>query len=115
MSHPKIGVRVLNRRASWMHEKSRANGPTERCNWAEVDWAKAQRVVKNLRQRIFRAEMLEPCAVEVASTVLRGAGGGNVTCLPGLRCEVAWWSAVRPTLCPRSSLILPCVAGNGGV
>ena len=38
-----------------MHEESRANGLTERCNWAEVDWAKARRVVKNLRQRIFRA------------------------------------------------------------
>ena len=38
-----------------MHEKSRANGLTERCGWAEVDWAKARRVVKNLRLRIFRA------------------------------------------------------------
>jgi N-terminal domain of reverse transcriptase len=38
-----------------MHENYRANGPKERCNWAEVDWAKARRAVKNLRQRIFRA------------------------------------------------------------
>lgn len=38
-----------------MHENTRANGPKERCKWAEADWAKAQRVVKNLRQRIFRA------------------------------------------------------------
>ena len=38
-----------------MHETPRANGPTERCRWAAVDQVKAQRVVKNLRQRIFRA------------------------------------------------------------
>ena len=38
-----------------MHEHSRANGPKERHTWAEVDWAKARRVMKNLRQRIFRA------------------------------------------------------------
>ena len=38
-----------------MHETTRANGLTERCDWAKVDWAKARRVVKNLRQRIFRA------------------------------------------------------------
>lgn len=38
-----------------MHETTRANGPKARCNWAEADWAKARRVVKNLRQRIFRA------------------------------------------------------------
>jgi len=38
-----------------MHEDARANGPKERCNWAKVDWDHARRVVKNLRQRIFRA------------------------------------------------------------
>ena len=38
-----------------MHETTRANGLTERCDWAKVDWARARRVVKNLRQRIFRA------------------------------------------------------------
>jgi len=38
-----------------MHEESRANGPKERCHWAEVDWDNARRAVKNLRQRIFRA------------------------------------------------------------
>jgi hypothetical protein len=27
--------------------------------------------------------MLEPCAVKVARTVLRGAGGRKATCLPG--------------------------------
>ena len=27
--------------------------------------------------------MLEPCAMQVASTVLRGAGGRKATCLPG--------------------------------
>ena len=67
-----------------MHEKSRANGLTERHDWTQVDWTKVNRVVKNLRQRIFRSEMLEPCAVKVARTVLRGAGGRKVIRLPGL-------------------------------
>ena len=38
-----------------MHEATRANGPTERCDWPKVDWTEVNRVVKNLRQRIFRA------------------------------------------------------------
>ncbi len=38
-----------------MHENTRANGPTGRFDWATADQAKAQRIVRNLRQRIFRA------------------------------------------------------------
>lgn len=76
-----------------MHELAHANGPTEQCDWRQVNWTEVNRVVRNLRRRIFRAttdigvvsERLEPCAVKVASTVLRGAGGRKATCLPGLR------------------------------
>lgn len=78
-----------------MHELAHANGPTEQCDWRQVNWTEVNRVVRNLRRRIFRAttdsfldaevvsERLEPCAVKVASTVLRGAGGRKATCLPG--------------------------------
>ena len=38
-----------------MHESTRANGPTGRCDWATADKAEAERIVRNLRQRIFRA------------------------------------------------------------
>jgi len=38
-----------------MHDSDRANGPMERCDWTAVNWRKVNRVVKNLRQRIFRA------------------------------------------------------------
>ena len=38
-----------------MREETHANGPKERCDWASAEWGRAQRVVKNLRQRIFRA------------------------------------------------------------
>jgi RNA-directed DNA polymerase len=32
-----------------------ANGPARRTDWQAIDWRKAQRVVRNLRYRIFRA------------------------------------------------------------
>ena len=32
-----------------------ANGPERRTDWTAVNWRRAQRVVRNLRQRIFRA------------------------------------------------------------
>ncbi len=32
-----------------------ANGPARRTDWPRVDWRKADRIVRNLRQRIFRA------------------------------------------------------------
>jgi len=38
-----------------MHEQAHANGPTERCNWRQVNWTEANRVVRNLRRRIYRA------------------------------------------------------------
>lgn len=38
-----------------MHGTSRANGPAERREWDSIKWSKTNRLVKNLRQRIFRA------------------------------------------------------------
>ena len=38
-----------------MRAPGTANGPTRRTDWHAIDWRKAQRIVRNLRQRIFRA------------------------------------------------------------
>src|SRR5437763_14866398 len=38
-----------------MPSESRANGPAGRTVWDFVDWREANRIVTNLRQRIFRA------------------------------------------------------------
>jgi RNA-directed DNA polymerase len=38
-----------------MHELAHANGPTEQCDWLQVNWTQVNRVVRNLRRRIFRA------------------------------------------------------------
>src|SRR5215468_6306662 len=38
-----------------MRATGTANGPTRRTAWDAIDWRKAQRIVRNLRQRIFRA------------------------------------------------------------
>src|SRR6516165_4643843 len=38
-----------------MQSSGAANGPPGRTDWNSVNWRKAARVVKNLRQRIFRA------------------------------------------------------------
>src|SRR3954466_9719944 len=38
-----------------MPSESRANGPEGRTVWDLVDWREANRIVTNLRQRIFRA------------------------------------------------------------
>jgi len=38
-----------------MHGATLANGPDQRTVWNEVDWHQAHRIVRNLRQRIFRA------------------------------------------------------------
>jgi RNA-directed DNA polymerase len=38
-----------------MQRSGEANGPARRTDWDSVDWRKAQRIVTNLRQRIFRA------------------------------------------------------------
>jgi hypothetical protein len=57
-----------------MQAQSLANGaegrsPTDR---NAIDWQEVKRTVSNQRQRIFRGGLLEPCAVRVACTVLRG-------------------------------------------
>ena len=38
-----------------MQSSGLANGPERRTDWDTVDWRKAQRLVRGLRQRIFRA------------------------------------------------------------
>lgn len=38
-----------------VQETGLANGPERRTDWDSVDWRKAHRIVRNLRQRIFRA------------------------------------------------------------
>jgi RNA-directed DNA polymerase len=38
-----------------MHGHSAANGPVRPTDWTTVNWRRAQRTVRNLRQRIFRA------------------------------------------------------------
>ena len=38
-----------------MRSDGSANGPKRRTDWDAIDWHKAQRIVRNLRQRIFRA------------------------------------------------------------
>ena len=62
--------------------------------WNRITWETVRRNVSRLQARIVKAvrehdrvlsgalSRLEPCAVKVASTVLRGRGGGNVALLP---------------------------------
>src|SRR5437868_2673086 len=38
-----------------MQSTSDANGPAGRTDWDRTDWRKANRIVTNLRQRIFKA------------------------------------------------------------
>jgi RNA-directed DNA polymerase len=38
-----------------MQTSGLANGPVKQTDWTTVDWRKANRIVRNLRQRIFRA------------------------------------------------------------
>src|SRR4051795_2003363 len=38
-----------------MDDHGRSNGPTGPTDWNAIDWCKANRLVRNLRQRIFRA------------------------------------------------------------
>jgi len=38
-----------------MDDHGRSNGPTGPADWNAIDWRQANRVVRNLRQRIFRA------------------------------------------------------------
>lgn len=70
---------------------------SEPVDWKGINWKKVNRNVKQLQVRIVKAigqlilllrpvkgryELLEPCAVKVASTVLRGGGSGNAASLP---------------------------------
>ena len=38
-----------------MQSSGNANGPERQTDWTTVDWRKADRIVRNLRHRIFRA------------------------------------------------------------
>src|SRR5205809_3021196 len=38
-----------------MQTETTANGPETQTDWEAVDWRHAQRMVRNLRQRVFRA------------------------------------------------------------
>jgi RNA-directed DNA polymerase len=55
VSHPKYAVKAAHRGASWMQSASFVNGPSRRTDWNVVNWRRADRIVRNLRQRIFRA------------------------------------------------------------
>ena len=74
-----------------------ANGPEGGTDWQRVNWRQAERTVRNLRQRIFRAAqqgdnddgllrrprgLLQPYALRGARTVLRGGRGSDVPPLP---------------------------------
>jgi len=48
-------VKAVNHGASWLPVTRLANGPARRTDWDAIDWRQAQRLVHNLRQRIFRA------------------------------------------------------------
>jgi hypothetical protein len=66
-----------------MQAKSLANGAEGRTTDRNaIDWHKVKRTVSNHRQRIFRGELLEPCAVRVACTVLRGEWRSDAPFLP---------------------------------
>src|SRR5258707_5604724 len=49
--HPRTVARVAYQGASWMQTLKPANGPARRTDWPRVDWRKADRIVRNLRQR----------------------------------------------------------------
>jgi RNA-directed DNA polymerase len=55
VGYPKDAATAANRGTSWMQSPGLANGPERRTDWDAIDWRKAQRLVRNLRQRIFRA------------------------------------------------------------
>ena len=65
-----------------MQRSGVTNGPEERTgtDWDTIDWRKADRLVRNLRHRIFRASQtvdcevsdpFEPYEAKVSSTVVR--------------------------------------------
>ena len=64
-------------------EPTKGRGLTD---WSEINWTAVERNVKRVQGRIFRAAKrqrgLEPCAGQLACTVLRGLGAGNSPRLP---------------------------------
>jgi hypothetical protein len=54
-THPKRAVKSVKSGTSWIRAEGSANGPRRPTNWTRVNWRKAQRQVRTLRQRIFRA------------------------------------------------------------
>jgi RNA-directed DNA polymerase len=58
VSDPKSTMTGINRRKSWMQTAildTTANGPERATDWQYVDWHRANRVIRTLRQRIFAA------------------------------------------------------------
>jgi RNA-directed DNA polymerase len=53
--HPKNDVKAIYRGKSEMQGSSLANGTKKQTDWNAIDWRKANRTVRNLRHRIFRA------------------------------------------------------------
>jgi hypothetical protein len=66
-----------------MQAQSLANGAKGRTTYRNaIDWHKVKTTVSNQRQRIFRGDLLEPCAVRVACMVLRGGRRRDAPSLP---------------------------------
>ena len=71
-----------------MQQETAVNRTKTPASWNDINWCRNRRLVRNLRQRVYRASrqgvtgLLEPCAVKAASTVLRGGGDSDVTSLP---------------------------------
>jgi hypothetical protein len=57
-----------------------ANGPETQTVWHSVDWKKANRIVRNLRQRIFRAICLSRM---LGDSHVRFLGGWGTVMSPG--------------------------------
>jgi RNA-directed DNA polymerase len=55
VNHRKSAATNANRGKSEMHAHRDANGPAGGADWTSVNWRKAERTVRNLRQRNFRA------------------------------------------------------------
>ena len=53
--HPKDGGKGAHRGRSWRHPDGRANGPLRQTDWQAIHWRQAQRNVRTLRHRSFRA------------------------------------------------------------
>ena len=49
---------------------------------------------KSPPKRLELNGLLEPCAVKVARTVLRGGGGGDITSLPDKTAPIPSWARI---------------------